>query len=43
MEYSPGFLSPDIKTGQELPGPEKLHVAGRPIVEGEMAYLAPKT
>ncbi len=23
-------------------GPEKLHVAGRPIVEGTMAYLAPK-
>ncbi|MFH1502189.1 MAG: MMPL family transporter [Candidatus Eisenbacteria bacterium] len=30
----------DLAAGFE--GPEKLHVAGRPIVEGTMAYLAPK-
>jgi len=30
----------DLATGYE--GPEKLYVAGRPIVEGTMAYLAPK-
>ena len=30
----------DLTAGYE--GPEKLYVAGRPIVEGTMAYLAPK-
>ncbi|MFH1690707.1 MAG: MMPL family transporter [Candidatus Eisenbacteria bacterium] len=30
----------DLAAGYE--GPEKLYVAGRPIVEGTMAYLAPK-
>jgi predicted RND superfamily exporter protein len=31
-----------LKLAKEFEGPEILHVAGRPIVEGTMAYLGPR-
>lgn len=40
--FSQDFYRRILKLVADFQGPEKLHVAGRPIVEGEMAYLAPK-
>lgn len=36
------FYQELLALADEFSGPEKIHVAGRPIVEGSMAYLAPK-
>jgi len=40
--FSQDFYHRIIKVGQKYEGPEKVYIAGRPIVEGTMAYLGPK-
>src|SRR5690554_465491 len=40
--FSQEFYQELLALANEISGPEKIHVAGRPIVEGSMAYLAPK-
>ncbi len=40
--FSQDFYHRILKLAKEFEGPEKLYVAGRPIVEGTMAYLGPK-
>ncbi len=40
--FSQEFYQELLALANEFSGPEKIHVAGRPIVEGSMAYLAPK-
>ncbi len=40
--FSQEFYHRILKVAKEFEGPEKLYVAGRPIVEGTMAYLGPR-
>ncbi|MDZ7859191.1 MAG: MMPL family transporter [Candidatus Krumholzibacteriota bacterium] len=40
--FSQEFYRRLINLAEEYEGPEKLYVAGRPIVEGTMAYLGPR-
>lgn len=40
--FSQEFYHRLLKLAKEYEGPERLHVAGRPIVEGTMAYLGPR-
>ncbi|KAA3655696.1 MAG: hypothetical protein DWQ10_17040, partial [Calditrichaeota bacterium] len=40
--FSQEFYHQLQNLAKEYEGPEKLHVAGRPIVEGTMAYLGPR-
>ncbi|NOY61115.1 MAG: MMPL family transporter [Calditrichaeota bacterium] len=40
--FSQDFYHRIIKIGEKYEGPEKVYVAGRPIVEGTMAYLGPQ-
>ena len=40
--FSQEFYHSILKLSKEFEGPEKVYVAGRPIVEGTMAYLGPK-
>ena len=40
--FSQEFYHSILELGKEFEGPEKVYVAGRPIVEGTMAYLGPK-
>lgn len=40
--FSQEFYHRILKLAEQYEGPEKIHVAGRPIVEGTMAYLGPK-
>ena len=40
--FSQEFYHRILKMAEEFKGPEKLYVAGRPIVEGTMAYLGPR-
>ena len=40
--FSQEFYHRILKMAREFEGPEKLYVAGRPIVEGTMAYLGPR-
>jgi len=40
--FSQEFYHDILKLAKKFEGPEKLYVAGRPIVEGTMAYLGPK-
>ena len=40
--FSQDFYKRILKLGKEYEGPEKIYVAGRPIVEGTLAYLMPK-
>lgn len=40
--FSQEFYREILTLTETYEGPEKLYVAGRPIVEGTMAYLAPK-
>ena len=40
--FSQDFYHRILKLVKSFQGPEKLHVAGRPIVEGTLAFLAPK-
>jgi len=40
--FSQEFYQRIIELSKEFEGPEKLYVAGRPIVEGTMAYLGPR-
>ena len=40
--FSQEFYREILNLTETYEGPEKLYVAGRPIVEGTMAYLAPK-
>jgi len=40
--FTQDFYHKIIKLSKEFEGPEKLFVAGRPIIEGTMAYLGPK-
>ena len=39
--FSQDFYNRIIEVSKEFEGPEKIHVAGRPIVEGTMALLGP--
>jgi len=39
--FSQQFYQKILKSGKSFEGPEKIHVAGRPIVEGTMALLGP--
>ena len=39
--FSQEFYQEILKLGKSFEGPEKIHVAGRPIVEGTMALLGP--
>lgn len=41
-QFSQEFYQRLLALAAEFSGPEKIHVAGRPIVEGSMAHLAPK-
>lgn len=41
-QFSKEFYRELLALADEFSGPEKIHVAGRPIVEGSMALLAPK-
>ncbi|MEA2031752.1 MAG: MMPL family transporter [candidate division Zixibacteria bacterium] len=40
--FSQEFYHRILDTAKQYEGPEKLYVAGRPIVEGTMAYLGPR-
>ena len=40
--FSQEFYHHILEVVKQYEGPEKIHVAGRPIVEGTMAYLGPK-
>ncbi len=40
--FSQDFYKRIIKLGKKYEGPEKIYIAGRPIVEGTLAYLMPK-
>ncbi len=40
--FSQAFYDEILELAASYEGPEKLYVAGRPIVEGTMAYLAPR-
>ena len=40
--FSQEFYQRIMKSAQSYAGPEKLYVAGTPIVEGSLAYLGPK-
>jgi hydrophobe/amphiphile efflux-3 (HAE3) family protein len=40
--FSQEFYHRLLELAKEYEGPERLHVAGRPIVEGTMAYLGPR-
>ncbi len=40
--FSQDFYHRILKLAKEFEGPETLHVAGSPIVEGTMAYLGPR-
>jgi len=40
--FSQKFYHQILELAKQYEGPEKIHVAGRPIVEGSMAYLGPK-
>ncbi len=40
--FSQDFYHRILKLAKDYEGPEKIHVAGTPIVEGTMAYLGPK-
>ncbi len=40
--FSQEFYHRILKLSKEFEGPEKIYVAGTPIVEGTMAYLGPK-
>jgi len=40
--FSQKFYHQILELTKQFEGPEKIHVAGRPIVEGTMAYLGPK-
>ena len=40
--FSQAFYHRILELAKQYEGPEKIHVAGRPIVEGTMAYLGPK-
>jgi len=40
--FSQEFYHRILDLTKQYEGPEKIHVAGRPIVEGTMAYLGPK-
>ena len=40
--FSQLFYSRILELAEKFQGPDKIHVAGRPIVEGTMAYLGPK-
>lgn len=40
--FSQEFYREILDLASDYEGPEKIHVAGRPIVEGTMAYLGPK-
>ncbi|MCK5055480.1 MAG: MMPL family transporter [Candidatus Aminicenantes bacterium] len=40
--FSQEFYHRILKMAEGFEGPEKLYVAGRPIVEGTMAYLGPR-
>ncbi len=40
--FSQDFYHHIIKTSEKYKGPENVYVAGRPIVEGTMAYLGPR-
>ncbi len=40
--FSQEFYHRILELAKKYEGPEKIHVAGRPIVEGTMAYLGPK-
>ncbi|NOY76703.1 MAG: MMPL family transporter [Calditrichaeota bacterium] len=40
--FSQDFYHRILKLAGEYEGPEKVYVAGRPIVEGTMAYLGPR-
>jgi predicted RND superfamily exporter protein len=40
--FSQEFYQRILKLSKQYEGPEKLYVAGRPIVEGTMAYLGPR-
>jgi len=40
--FTQDFYHRILKLAQKYEGPEKVYVAGRPIVEGTLAYLGPK-
>ncbi len=40
--FSQDFYHRILKLAQKYEGPEKIYVAGRPIVEGTLAYLGPR-
>lgn len=40
--FSQEFYRRILNLADQYKGPERIHVAGRPIVEGTMAYLGPK-
>jgi len=40
--FSQEFYHQILELAKQYEGPEKIYVAGRPIVEGSMAYLGPK-
>lgn len=40
--FSQEFYHLILETAKKYEGPEKIYVAGRPIVEGTMAYLGPR-
>ncbi|MCD6102193.1 MAG: MMPL family transporter, partial [Candidatus Cloacimonetes bacterium] len=40
--FSQDFYHRILKLSKQYEGPEKIYVAGRPIVEGTMAYLGPR-
>ncbi|MBU2647282.1 MMPL family transporter [bacterium] len=40
--FSQPFYHRILELAKQYEGPEKIHVAGRPIVEGTMAYLGPR-
>jgi len=40
--FSQDFYHQILKLAEQYEGPEKIHVAGRPIVEGTMALLGPE-
>ena len=40
--FSQDFYQRIVKLAESFEGPETIHVAGRPIIEGTLAHLAPK-
>ncbi|MBN2509487.1 MAG: MMPL family transporter [Spirochaetales bacterium] len=41
-EFTPAFYGELLEFAKGWEGPEKIHIAGRPVVEGELTRLGPK-